>query len=122
MTAVFLVLADVNRLDDRPEYQAHVRDRTDLATYLGTVENGQAFGSLAGDAGVGSFVLADAATSVQRFVSVFVGVYVLLILVYVITSWIPGGASPTLEPSHRASGQLCGGGLIARQKLNEMKR
>jgi YggT family protein len=34
---------------------------------------------------------------VQRFVSVFVGVYVLLILVYVITSWIPGGASPTLE-------------------------
>jgi YggT family protein len=42
-----------------------------------------------GDAGVGSFVLADAATSVQRFVSVFVA--------YVITSWIPGGASSTLE-------------------------
>jgi YggT family protein len=50
-----------------------------------------------GDSGVGSFVLADAATSVQRFVSVFVGVYVLLILAYVITSWIPGGASSTLE-------------------------
>jgi YggT family protein len=50
-----------------------------------------------GDAGVGSFLLADTATSVQRFVSVFVGVYVLLILVYVITSWIPSGASPTLE-------------------------
>ena len=50
-----------------------------------------------GDASVGSLLLADTATSVQRFVSVFVGVYVLLILVYVITSWIPGGASPTLE-------------------------
>jgi YggT family protein len=50
-----------------------------------------------GDAGVGSMLLADTATSVQRFVSVFVGVYVLLILAYIITSWIPGGASPTLE-------------------------
>ena len=50
-----------------------------------------------GDANVGSFVLADTATSVQRFVSVFVGVYVILILVYVITSWIPAGASPTVE-------------------------
>jgi YggT family protein len=50
-----------------------------------------------GDASVGSFVLADTATSVQRFVSVFVGVYVILILVYVITSWIPAGASPMVE-------------------------
>jgi YggT family protein len=50
-----------------------------------------------GDACVGSFLLADTSTSVQRFVSVFVGVYALLILVYVITSWIPGGASSTLE-------------------------
>ena len=50
-----------------------------------------------GDAGVGSMLLADTATSVQRFVSVFVGVYVLLILAYIITSWFPPGASPTLE-------------------------
>ena len=32
-----------------------------------------------GDTGVGSLLLADTATSVQRFVSVFVGVYILLI-------------------------------------------
>ena len=50
-----------------------------------------------GDAGVGSLLLADTATSVQRFVSVFVGVYVLLIFAYIIVSWVPGGASPTLE-------------------------
>ena len=50
-----------------------------------------------GDARVCFFVLADTATSVQRFVSVFVGVYVLLILAYVLTSWIRTGASPTLE-------------------------
>jgi YggT family protein len=50
-----------------------------------------------GDAGVGSLLLADTATSVQRFVSVFVGVYVLLIFAYIIASWVPGGGSPTLE-------------------------
>jgi YggT family protein len=42
-------------------------------------------------------LLADTATSVQRFVSVFVGVYVLLIFAYIIASWVPGGGSPTLE-------------------------
>jgi uncharacterized protein YggT (Ycf19 family) len=40
-----------------------------------------------GSAGA-SFVLADTATSLQRFVSVFFNVYILLILAYVITSWI----------------------------------
>lgn len=49
------------------------------------------------DRSVGFLVLADTATSVQRFVSVFVGVYILLILAYVLTSWIRVGASPTLE-------------------------
>ena len=49
------------------------------------------------DVGVRWLLLADTATSVQRFVSVFVGVYVLLILVYIITSWVPGGASPAIE-------------------------
>ena len=34
------------------------------------------------------FVLADTASSVQRFVSVFFEVYILLILAYVLTSWI----------------------------------
>jgi len=33
-------------------------------------------------------VLADTASSVQRFVSVFFQVYILLILAYVLTSWI----------------------------------
>ncbi len=34
------------------------------------------------------FVLADTATSVQRFISVFFDVYILLILAFVLTSWI----------------------------------
>ncbi len=33
-------------------------------------------------------VLADTASSVQRFISVFFQVYILLILAYVLTSWI----------------------------------
>jgi YggT family protein len=33
-------------------------------------------------------LLADTASSVQRFVSVFFDVYILLILAYVLTSWI----------------------------------
>ena len=50
-----------------------------------------------GDECVGFLVLADTASAVQRFVSVFVGVYVLLILAYIITSWFPPGASSALE-------------------------
>ncbi len=34
------------------------------------------------------FLLADTATSVQRFVAVFFDVYILLILAWVLTSWI----------------------------------
>ncbi|MCY7304115.1 MAG: YggT family protein [Thermoleophilia bacterium] len=34
------------------------------------------------------FLLADIASTVQRFVSVFFDVYILLILAYVLTSWI----------------------------------
>lgn len=55
IVGVFLVLAEINRLDQRPEYQAHLAKSTDLAGYLGTIENGQSFGPLAGDRGVGTF-------------------------------------------------------------------
>jgi uncharacterized protein YggT (Ycf19 family) len=60
-----------------------------------------------GDAGVGSMLLADTATSVQRFVSVFVGVYVLLIFAYIIASWVPGGGSPTLERMRQFLYDVC---------------
>ncbi len=55
MVAVFLALADVNQLADRAEYKQNIDSPTDLAGYLGTVENGQTFGSLEGDRGVGTF-------------------------------------------------------------------
>lgn len=55
MIGVFLSLADVNRLAQRDEYRREIGSLTDLAGYLGTIENGQNFGALEGDRGVGTF-------------------------------------------------------------------
>lgn len=55
MVAVFLALADANRLEETAEYRENLVDPTALAGYLGTVENGQSFGPLTGDRGVGTF-------------------------------------------------------------------
>jgi len=55
IVATFLALAEANGLAARQEYQDNVHDRTDLAGYLATVENGQTFGTLRGDRGVGTF-------------------------------------------------------------------
>jgi galactokinase len=55
IVATFLALDAVNDLHHRPEYTANIRSNEDLAGYLGTVENGQSFGALAGDKGVGTF-------------------------------------------------------------------
>jgi galactokinase len=53
--AFFLALSAVNRLEDRDEYRNNILSVYDLAGYLGTIENGQSFGSLIGDRGVGTF-------------------------------------------------------------------
>ncbi len=50
-----LVLLERNRLHERPLFRQQIRTREDLAGYLATVENGQSFGLLAGDRGVGTF-------------------------------------------------------------------
>jgi galactokinase len=55
MVGVFLVLSEVNQLPSRDEYWHNIGNKTDLAGYLGTVENGQSFGKLQGDRGVGTF-------------------------------------------------------------------
>lgn len=55
MVSVFLAVSHVNRLEADPGYRQAIRCREDLAGYLATVENGQSFGPLAGDRGVGTF-------------------------------------------------------------------
>lgn len=52
--AIFLALDAVNELSAQPEYRAAIDSREALAGYLGTIENGQSFGALAGDLGVGT--------------------------------------------------------------------
>jgi galactokinase len=55
MIGTFLVLAALNRLDERREYSSGIGSNEELAGYLGCCENGQSFGELAGDKGVGTF-------------------------------------------------------------------
>ncbi len=53
--AVFLAVSGVNQLVDDPRYREAIATPEDLAAYLATVENGQSYGALAGDRGVGTF-------------------------------------------------------------------
>jgi galactokinase len=55
VTSVMLVLSDINDLPAADAYRHDIGSREDLAEYLGTIENGQDFRGLLGDAGVGTF-------------------------------------------------------------------
>ena len=55
----------------------------------------------------GSVLLADWVTSAQQFVNVFILVYGLLILGYIITSWIRMPYSPTLNRIQRFLYDVC---------------
>ena len=52
-------------------------------------------------------MLADAETLVTQFVSVFVGVYLLLIFAYVLLSWLRLPYSPTAEKVQRFLYETC---------------
>ncbi|HWH53469.1 MAG TPA: galactokinase family protein [Gemmatimonadaceae bacterium] len=55
VVAAFLVLERVNALASRPAYLRAIPTAAALAEYLGAVENGLAYGELAGERGVGTF-------------------------------------------------------------------
>jgi YggT family protein len=52
-------------------------------------------------------LLADAVDSIQRFLDVFVLVYILLILVYILTSWIRLPYSPVLNRVQKFLYDVC---------------
>jgi YggT family protein len=52
-------------------------------------------------------LLFDAVDSVQSFVHVFIYVYILVIFVYILTSWIPLPYSPTLSRVQRFLYDVC---------------
>jgi YggT family protein len=55
----------------------------------------------------GSLVLGDAISSIQSFISVFTGVYVLLIFAYILTSWVKLPYSPTVNRIQRFLYDVC---------------
>jgi galactokinase len=55
VVGTFMVLDHLNSLRERSEYRNNINSTEDLAGYLGTIENGQTFGTLVGDKGVGTF-------------------------------------------------------------------
>jgi galactokinase len=55
VVALYLALASVNAFDETEAYRREITSREALASYLGCVENGESFGALAGDRGVGVF-------------------------------------------------------------------
>lgn len=66
IVAIYLALAAVNRIEQLPAYQHNIASQDDLAGYLGTIENGQTFGTLAGDRGVGTFGGSEDHTAILR--------------------------------------------------------
>ncbi len=55
MIGVFVALAKSNDLRSSEEFRNAIYSREELASYLGAVENGDSFRTLAGDRGVGTF-------------------------------------------------------------------
>lgn len=51
----FLAMGAVNKLAGHAEFRRNIDSKESLANYLGTLENGQSFGTLAGSKGVGTF-------------------------------------------------------------------
>ena len=54
VVAIATALAHVGNLHIHPHWRANIRTPIDLASYYGCLENGMPFGTLAGDAGVGT--------------------------------------------------------------------
>lgn len=55
VVAMFLCISQINHLDHTETYRREIHSNIDLAAYLGCVEMGLSFGSLAGQQGVGTF-------------------------------------------------------------------
>ena len=60
-----------------------------------------------GAVSVETSLLLDAVSSIQSFISVFTGVYVLLIFAYILTSWVRLPYSPTLNRIQRFLYDVC---------------
>jgi len=55
VVGTFMLLSRINDLRDRAAHRVAISSDAELASYLGTIENGRGFGTLGGDTGVGTF-------------------------------------------------------------------
>jgi galactokinase len=55
LVSIYFALGDANDIWSHPDFPEKLKDPLCLAEYLGAVENGQSFETLAGDRGVGTF-------------------------------------------------------------------
>ena len=60
-----------------------------------------------GEGYAGVFLLSSATDKVQRFIDVFIYVYILMIFAYILSSWIRIGYSPTLARVQRFLHDTC---------------
>ena len=49
MIGIYMALSAINELDATERYRHNIGNSEQLAEYLGTIENGQTYGSLVGD-------------------------------------------------------------------------
>jgi galactokinase len=54
VVGLFLILREINQLTKRPVYHENLASLEDVAAYCATLENGESFGTLKGDNGVGT--------------------------------------------------------------------
>jgi galactokinase len=66
VVALSVILIELNRLDERPEWLESIPDADTLAEYLSCVENGFSFGKLEGDRGVGTLSGSEDHTAITR--------------------------------------------------------
>jgi galactokinase len=55
VVGTYLIIAEINKLDQLGHFKSNIHDTEELAAYLGSVENGSTFKELQGTVGVGTF-------------------------------------------------------------------
>lgn len=87
VVAMFLALRAANPLENEPLARPLLADDTVLAGYLGCIENGQSFGPLAGDRGVGTFGGSEDHTAIVCGRNGYIGQYSYCPIV--LERWLP---------------------------------
>ena len=118
LTGMFLLISRLNDLPSRSEYRDNIHGGKSLAAYLGAIENGSSFGSLAGSSGVGTFGGSEDHTAILNAVAGALSRY----------SYCPVDLHENLRLSDEYVFSIACSGVVApktgtaREKYNRMSR